>query len=151
MLSPNTAAGSGSMKLRHLIIFCALASPAFAHPPPGYLDHSPQERAWWQCMRNNEGVGHDYICCDVSDGHVLKDSEWGWNQAKDGTRHYWIKVPNSNKPWPVPDDALVDSRRCGGPEPDHPTDAHAWYAVDWGMNNEVVGLEFYCFSPGTMY
>ncbi len=104
-----------------LAVWCHAASAA---PPP---DADPDLAAWFH---DQHSVSRAW-CCDISDGHILDDSDW-----RTGPHGYQIRI---NGIWSdVPPDALRDP--AGGPNPTGA--AVAWWSVSDG------GVRIYCFAPG---
>lgn len=91
-----------------------------AAPPP---DADPRLHAWFERQYSVAGAW----CCDVSDGHILRNDEW---RIVDG--HYEVVI--SGRWQVVPDSALRDPK--GGP---NPTGA----AIAWYRNGHLS-----CFAPG---
>ena len=115
--------------LRLAAVLCLCAATASAAPPPGTDLDSPIHR-WFEAQHSVTGAW----CCDISDGHVLEDSDWGQN----GT-NYRVRI---NGAWQlVPDTAMRDPH--GGPNPTGK--AVVWYTIG------DYGLHIYCFSPGFEY
>ena len=72
---------------RLLAALLLVAVSAHASPPPG-TDLSSPEHAWWECHHD---PADGKVCCNVADGHVLKDDDW--KIGPDG--HYKIRVETS--------------------------------------------------------
>jgi len=88
------------------------------------------------------------ICCNISDGHVLRDDDWKIGADS----HYKVRV---DKRWfDVPPERVIQpSTRCG-PEPNEQNRpmAKIWYGPTMaGESNDVVGIEVYCFMSGQLY
>jgi hypothetical protein len=110
-------------------ILLLFAVPAYAAPPPDVHPASPRH-AWFENQYSVSGAW----CCNVSDGHILDDTEW-----RQGAAGYEVRI---NKAWkPVPSDAMRDPK--GGPN--ETGKAVVWYTS--GLD----GPRIYCFCPGTLY
>lgn len=111
---------------------------ALAMPPVGTDLNSPEHR-WWDCMAARRGThGTGIICCDIADGHVMKDQDVEGRWDKDGKRHWWIRVGGPGQWWQVPEEAMVDPRPCGlEPQAELRAEAKAWFKVkcDWPGEN----------------
>src|SRR5579872_4149200 len=86
-----------------ILAFLALVASAMGAPPPGTDLNSPTHK-WFEAQHSVTGAW----CCDLSDGHVLEDTEW-----RQGSVGYEVKISGI---WQrVPDTAARDPH--GGPNP----------------------------------
>lgn len=108
------------------LLIAAAANFAAAKPPPGIDLNSPLHH-WFHAQHSITGAW----CCDISDGHILDDSQWrthgGVYQVKIGNG--WVNVPDKARRDPA-----------GGPNP-------TGHAIVW-YNVTPWGIEIYCFAPG---
>ena len=90
----------------------------------------PEMHAWFEAQHSVSGVW----CCDISDGHMLADSEWRVAGDKYEARidGRWIAILPGQ---------LRDPK--GGFNP-------TGQAVVWYMSGEW-GVRIYCFAPGQFY
>ncbi len=123
-----------------------VAFSVLAAPPPGTDLNSP-EHAWWGCqMQPDTGV----TCCNVADGHVLKDEDWRLVPAGKGTdAHYEVRIVGVWIPVP-PGKVINETQRCG-PEPnvEHRAMAKVWYSPP--INGAIESITIFCFEAGTLY
>jgi hypothetical protein len=138
-----------------VLLLILLASPAFAHPPPG-TNLSSAEHIWWECPKDNAGKS----CCSEADGHVLGDDQWQTVEAN-GRMFYQVRIhtPGPQDKWdgPLTDwidvpDQVVVAPKCG-PEPDikRRMTAKIWYYPMWNIGTTKMGIVIRCFIAGTMY
>lgn len=106
-----------------------LASTALAKPPPGTDLNGPVHH-WFARQYPRSGAW----CCNISDGHVLKNGDW-----KMGKTNFWVRIEGA---WyKVPAHALVDPK--GGPNPTG--QPIVWYIYYDGAPHIT------CFCPGYMF
>ena len=114
---------------RWLLPAFLLAHTALADPPAN-IDLSSPTHAWFEQQHATDGAW----CCNVSDGHILDDSDW-----RHGSSAYEVRI---NGDWlTIPLDAMRDPK--GGPNP-------TGHAIVWYTVNEY-GIRIYCFAPGFEY
>jgi len=128
------------------VVTVSVAATAHAKPPPG-TDLSSPEHAWWECQHQPAAIGGT-ICCDIADGHVLKDVDWkiganGHYKVRVGER--WFDVP--------PERVIQPSAQCGAePNEDYRSMAKVWYAPTLTIESgDVTSIMVYCFMSGQMY
>lgn len=109
-----------------LAAFLLLTAAAVAAPPPG-TDVSSPLHAWFEAQHSVTGAW----CCNLSDGHLLDEDDWGHDALGYRVRigGAWVDVPQS---------AMRDPK--GGPNP-------TGHAIVWYTQGSW-GLHVYCFSPG---
>lgn len=112
-----------------VVLAALLANAALAKPPPG-VPIDPELHAWFERQHSASGAW----CCDISDGHMLADSEW-----RVVAEHYEVFIQGE---WMgVGPSQLRDP--AGGPNPTG--QAVVWYTVG------RYGVRIYCFAPGRFY
>ncbi len=115
--------------MRRAAVIGLLAAPALADPAPGTNLDAPMHQ-WFERQYSLRGAW----CCNLSDGHLLDDTEWRSTAGN-------FEVLISGHWWPVEADKLRDPN--GGPNP-------TGKAIVWYTTGES-GLNIYCFAPGTLY
>ena len=90
------------MKIRTAAASIALllSATVLAAPPEG-LTLDPEISAWFKSVRNPKLKAFGGVCCDQSDGRVLRDDEW-----RAGSEGYEVRLEGEWRP--VPAEAVLD-------------------------------------------
>lgn len=120
-----------------MAIMCAYGAP----PPGAQID--PALHAWFERQYSRDGSW----CCNVSDGHILDESDWRISDAFLFGMVPYYEVQIGGKWYPI-DEKKIHVNAENDPNPT----GHAivWYAIsdDPFMTGQVI---IFCFAPGTSF